>query len=33
MFRGIRGMGYDMVISATNMIYVDVRRIRQMFDA
>ena len=33
MFRGIRGMGYDMVISATDMIYVDVRRIRQLFDA
>ena len=33
MLRGIRGMGYDMVISATDMIYVDVRRIRQLFDA
>ena len=33
MFRGIRGMGYDMVISATDTIYVDVRRIRQLFDA
>lgn len=32
MFRGVRGLGYDMVISATEMAYLDVRRIRQLLD-
>ena len=31
MFRGVRGMGYDMVISATDMVYVDVQCFRQVF--
>ena len=33
MFRGIRDMGYDMVISVTDMAYLDIRRVRQLLDA
>ena len=32
MFRGVRDMGYDMIISATDMVYVDVPRVRQLLD-
>jgi hypothetical protein len=32
MFRGVRDMGYDMVISATDMLSLDVQRIRQLLD-
>ena len=32
MFKGIREMGYDMVISATDMVHLDVQRICQLLD-
>jgi hypothetical protein len=32
MFKGIRDMGYDMVISANTMVHLDVRRICQLLD-
>ena len=32
MFKGIRDMGYDMVISAIDMVHLDVRRICQLLD-
>jgi hypothetical protein len=32
MFKGFWDMGYDMVISATDMVHLDVQRIRQLLD-
>jgi hypothetical protein len=32
MVKGVRDMGYDMVITSTDMVHLDVQRIRQLLD-